>query len=99
GLLYRWRGRIGMRGEETRHAPGQRRLAYALRAAEDPGLRQPPGAIGDEQFGLGSLVAKKGECVARVRSGKKAIAFRRRVDRLSHAHYLPSVNWPRNFSQ
>ena len=49
------RRRIGMREHEARHAIGERRLADAGRAADQPGVRDAAAFIGIEQrlFGLG----------------------------------------------
>ena len=48
-----------MREHEARHAIGQRRLADALRAADQPGMRNAPAAIGIEQRRLGLAMAEQ----------------------------------------
>ena len=45
--------RIAIREHEARHAVGQCRLANALRAADQPGMRDSPAAIGVQQGRLG----------------------------------------------
>jgi hypothetical protein len=45
--------RIAMREHEARHPIGQRRLADALRAADQPGMRNTSAAVGIEQCLLG----------------------------------------------
>jgi hypothetical protein len=44
--LHSRRLRMAMGQHEARHAIGQRRLADALRAADQPGVRDLPAAIG-----------------------------------------------------
>ena len=41
--------RIGVGEHETRHSVGERRLTYALRAADQPGVWNSPASIGVEQ--------------------------------------------------
>ena len=48
-VLHRGRGRIGIGQHEARHAIGQRRLADALLAADQPGVRNAAAAIGVKQ--------------------------------------------------
>ena len=64
-LLHRRRGRIGMGEHEARHAIGERRLADAARAADQPGMRHAAAAIGIEQRLLGLGMAEQRRCVAR----------------------------------
>src|SRR6478672_11034006 len=45
--------RIAMREHEPRHSIGQRRLADALRPADQPGMRNAPAAVGIQQCGFG----------------------------------------------
>src|SRR5262245_40024008 len=44
---------------ETRHPVGQGRLADALRPADQPGMGNPPAAIGIQQRALGLAVPKQ----------------------------------------
>ena len=78
-LLRRERGKIGMGGDEARHAPGERRLANALRTTENPGVRQTSRAVGVEKLGLRRLMAEQDMGVARMGSGSETVAFRRRL--------------------
>ena len=48
-LLHLRRGRIGMRQHEARETIGQRRLADAGRAADQPGMRNAPALVACEQ--------------------------------------------------
>ena len=59
GTLYRRRHGIGIGEHEAGHAIGQRRLADALRTADQPGMRNAPAAIGIEQCRLGLAVAEQ----------------------------------------
>ncbi len=51
--------------EEAREAEGERRLADAARAAQQPGMRQPAGAVRLQQRRLGHLVPEQQRVVAR----------------------------------
>ena len=68
-LLHRRRRRIGMRQHEPRHAIGQRRLADAGLAADQPGVRDAAAAIGVEQRLLGLGMAEQRGGLARMRQG------------------------------
>ena len=59
GALHRRRHRFGIREHEAGHAIGQRRLADALRTADQPGMRNAPTAIGIEQGHLGLAVTEQ----------------------------------------
>ena len=56
-----------MRQHEARHAIGQRRLADAALAADQPGVRDAAGAVGVEQRLLGLGVAEQHRRLARMR--------------------------------
>src|ERR1700741_1550275 len=56
-----------MRQHKARHAIGERRLADALRATEQPGMRNASAAIGVEQRRLRLAVAEKLGGFARMR--------------------------------
>src|SRR5258708_34501339 len=56
-----------MAEHKARHPIGQRRLADALRAADQPGVRNPPAAIGVQQRRLGLAMAGKRAGLARMR--------------------------------
>ena len=64
-VLHRRRRRIGMRQHEARHPIGQRRLADAALAADQPGMRHAPAAIGVEQRLLGLGMAEQVAASAR----------------------------------
>ena len=51
--LHRGRERMAVGEHEARHAIGQRRLADALRAADQPGMRNAPRSIGVQERRLG----------------------------------------------
>ena len=59
GALHRRRHGVGIREHEAGHAIGQRRLADALRTADQPGMRNAPAAIGIEQCHLGLAMAEQ----------------------------------------
>src|SRR5215475_4780974 len=65
--LHRWRGWIGMREHEARHAVGERRFADAGRAADQPRMRDAAAAVGLEERTLGRGMAEPGSRVARMR--------------------------------
>src|SRR5215218_7217361 len=67
GPLHRRRHGLGIREYEAGHAIGQRRLADALRAADQPGMRNAPAAIGFEQGHLGIAMAEPGGGFTRMR--------------------------------
>ena len=60
---------IAMREHEPRHPIGQRRLADALRAADQPGMRNTPAAIGVQQRRLGLAMPEQRGGLARMRDG------------------------------
>ena len=68
-LLHGRRLRVAMGQHETRHAVGQRRLADALRAADQPGMRNPPAAIGGEQCRLRLAMPEQLAGLARMSDG------------------------------
>src|SRR5712691_32121 len=57
-----------MREREARHAIGERRLADAGLAADQPGVRDSAAAVGLEQRPLGLRVAEQNMRVARMRN-------------------------------
>ena len=59
GILHTLRGRIAMYQHETRHPVGQRRLADAGRAADQPGMGNAPAFISLEQCALGLAMAEQ----------------------------------------
>ena len=65
--LHRRRGRIGMREHETRHAIGERRLADAGRAADQPGVWHAAAAVGSSSACSASRVAEQHRRLARMR--------------------------------
>ena len=60
---------IAMREHEPRHSVGQRRLADALRAPDQPGMRNTPAAIGLQQCRLGFAMPEKCGRLARMGDG------------------------------
>jgi len=50
---------IGMRQHKSREPEGERCLANAGRAADQPGVCDPPALVSIEQRALGILVAKQ----------------------------------------
>ncbi len=73
------RPRVGVGEQEPREPPGEGRLADPLRAADQPGVREPAVAIGREHRGLGLLVADQRLRVARMRRARDPVALRRLV--------------------
>ncbi len=61
------RRRIGMSEHEARHAIGQRRLADALRAGDQKGVRHAAGAISGQQGGFRGRLAEQHAGRARMR--------------------------------
>src|ERR1700733_6831019 len=68
GALYVCRERIAVGQDEAGHSVSQRRLADALRAADQPGVRNAPRAIGVEQRRLGLAMTKKVDGFPRMRN-------------------------------
>jgi hypothetical protein len=67
GVLHSRSLRIAMGKHELCHPVSQRRLADALRAADQPGVRNAPAAIGIQQRHLGIAMAEPGGRFARMR--------------------------------
>src|SRR6185437_672159 len=67
GVLHLDRRRIGMGEHKARHAVGQRRLADALRADDEKGMRHAIAAIGSQHALFGDVVAKQRGRRARMR--------------------------------
>ncbi len=59
GVLHVGTKGIAMRQREPRHPIGQRRLADARRASDQPGMRNPPAAIGIQQRKLGFAMSEQ----------------------------------------
>ena len=69
--------RIGVGEHEPGETPGERRLADALRAADQPGVGETPVTIGRQQFRLGGRVADERLRVARMRRAGERVAVRK----------------------
>ena len=67
GALHRRRQGVAVGEHEPRHAIGQRRLADALRAAKQPGVRNASAAIGVQQRHLGIAMTEPRAGFARMR--------------------------------
>ena len=65
-LLDRRQTRIGMREHEARQPIGQRRLAYARRPADQPGMRNAAAFVGIEQRALGFAMPEQRAGFARM---------------------------------
>src|ERR1700675_4485809 len=66
GALHLGAKRIAMGEHEARHPIGQRRLADAGRAPDQPGMRNAPAAIGIQQGGLGLAMPEQRSGFARM---------------------------------
>ena len=66
GALCVFRQRITMGEHEARHAIGQRRLADALRTADQPGMRNASAAVGSQQRGLSLAMPEQSGGFARM---------------------------------
>ena len=75
GALHLGCQRIAMREHEPRHPIGQRRLADALRAADQPGMRNPPAAIGVQQRQFGLAMPEQRHGFARMRDGSGCLSL------------------------
>ena len=68
-------GRIGIGEHETGKPPGERRLADALAAADQPGVGETALAIGGEQFLFGGLMADQRSHMARMGRAGQGVGF------------------------
>ena len=66
GALHGRAERVAMGEHEARHAIGQRCLADALRAADQPGMRDPPALVGGKQRSLRLAVSEQHGSLARM---------------------------------
>src|SRR5580704_11363977 len=69
GALHRGRGWIAMSEHEASHAVSQRRLADALRTADQPGMRNAPTPIGAQERGFRLAMSEQRRGLARMRHG------------------------------
>src|SRR5665647_41771 len=65
-MLHIGAKRVAMREHEPRHPVGQRRLADAGRPPDQPGMRNPPAAIGIQQSQLGIAMPEQRGGLARM---------------------------------
>src|SRR5579883_3620973 len=75
--LHVVRERIAMGEHEPRHTIGERRLADALRAAEQPGMRNASAAIGVEQRRFRLAMAEQRGGFARMRDRRLGFGLAR----------------------
>src|SRR5579871_5180333 len=68
----RW---IRMRQDKPRHSPGERRLADAFRCRDEPGMGEPPAAIGAKELRLRCRMADETARVTGVGGARKSVAF------------------------
>ncbi len=67
--------RIGIGEQEAGERPGERSLADPFGTADQPGMGEPPLAVGREHLRLGALVADQARGVARMGRARGGVAF------------------------
>ena len=93
GALHACRQRIAVGEHEARHAVGQRRLADALPASDQPGMGNPPAFVGTEQRRLGVAMAEQFGRLARMRDADLGVSLAR-----AHAGLVAAVEKKRSRS-